>query len=101
MRDLLATAPSWFNVGNLKTIAIVVLVVLVAVAFLIARFVQKMVLKLVMVGLCIGLGVAVYSQRSNLSDCASSEKNCHCTVFGQDVRLPAELEQTCRQLGKL
>ena len=96
MQHILAT-PSWFNVDNVKNIAIGALAGLAGVTFLIVRFVQKMALKIGMAVVCVGLGVAVYTQRANLNDCA---QKCKCTVFGQDVKLTGDALTLCQQKGK-
>lgn len=94
---LLAT-PSWFTDSNLKTLAIGILVGLLALAFLITRFVQKMALKLALLVVCVGLGVGVWVQRANLSDCATT---CSCKVFGVKVKISGTAAKACAQAGKV
>jgi Na+/melibiose symporter-like transporter len=94
---VLAT-PSWFTDANLKTVAVGVLIGLAAIAFVVTRFVQKMAVKLALLVICVGLGAAVFVQRSNLSDCATT---CSCKVFGVKVKISGTAATTCQNVGKV
>lgn len=94
---VLAT-PSWFTDSNLKTVAVGVLIALAAFAFVVTRFVQKMALKLALLVICVGLGAAVFVQRSNLSDCATT---CSCKVFGMKVKISGTAAKACQNVGKI
>jgi hypothetical protein len=77
--------PKSLDPDTLRTVALVALAVLAVLALLIIRVVQKMVLKVVFLGMLAGLGVFVWYERANLSDCA---KTCACSVAGFDVQVP-------------
>ena len=94
---VLAT-PSWFTDSNLRTLAVGVLIALAALSFIVTRFVQKMALKLALLVVCIGLGAAVFVQRSNLSDCATT---CSCKVFGVKVKVSGTAATACQSVGKI
>src|SRR5258706_3923314 len=94
---VLAT-PSWFTDSNLKPVAVGVLIALAAIAFVITRFVQKAALKLALLVVCIGLGAAVFVQRSNLSDCATT---CSCKLFGVKVKVSGTAATACQNVGKI
>jgi Na+/melibiose symporter-like transporter len=94
---VLAT-PSWFTDSNLKTLAVGVLIALAALSFIVTRFVQKLALKLALLVVCVGLGAAVFVQRSNLSDCATT---CSCKVFGVKVKVSGTAATACQNVGKI
>jgi len=78
-----------------KTIAVVALVVIVGTAVLSAWLMKTIVSKVVMILVMGGLAVAVYSQRTNVQDCADRAKaeaadldvkdGFSCTFFGTEV----------------
>jgi len=94
---VLAT-PSWFTDSNLKTLAVGILIALAAMSFIVTRFVQKMAVKLALLVICVGLGAAVFVQRSNLSDCATT---CNCKVFGVKVKVSGTAATACQSVGKI
>ncbi|MEP6661677.1 MAG: hypothetical protein ABJD24_17320 [Acidimicrobiales bacterium] len=94
---VLAT-PSWFTDSNLKTLAVGVLIALAALAFVVTRFVRKMALKFALLVICVGLGAAVFVQRANLSDCATT---CSCKVFGMKVKISGSAAKACQNVGKI
>ncbi len=65
---------------------------LVVGLLLVGRFIRKVVLKAALVAALIGLGVALWIQRAELSDCADT---CSCTLFGREVRIPADKHPNC------
>lgn len=74
--------PESLDLETLRTVAIVALVALLVVAFLIMRFIQKMVLRVVLIGALAGLGLFVWAQREELSECVPA---CDCTFFGFEI----------------
>ncbi len=85
--------PDSIDPGQLRTIVIFVILALIVVMFLVVRFVQKLVMKGVMLAVLAGLGVALWAQRADLGDCAET---CSCSLFGQDVEIPADQQRLCR-----
>ncbi|MDO8391948.1 MAG: hypothetical protein Q7V57_15840 [Actinomycetota bacterium] len=80
-----------------KTAAIVIVVAFVVLTILSAWLIKTVVTKLIVIGLLVGLGIAVYSQRASLQDCADRAKaeldaadtsGVTCTFFGTDVKVP-------------
>ncbi len=79
-----------------KHIAIVVVVVLVVFALVSAAAIKSVVMKLVSVLVLAGLALGVWTQRSNLEDCAQRVKDrgvadttVECTLFGTTVDVPS------------
>jgi len=82
-----------------KTIAIVIVAAFVLISILSAWLIKTVVTKLIVIGLMVGLGIAVYSQRASLQDCADQAKakidakdasGLTCTFFGTDVKVPTD-----------
>jgi hypothetical protein len=97
VRALLATAPSWLSVSNVKNIAIGAMAGFGGLVFIVMRFVHKIMLKVGMAVVLVALGIGSYAQRANLNDCA---QKCKCTVFGQDLKLTGSEAQICQATGK-
>jgi protein-S-isoprenylcysteine O-methyltransferase Ste14 len=82
---------------NAKIAAIVVVVVLAVLALVVASVVRKLMVKIVTIVLLVGIGVAVWSQRASLQNCAERAKDraqigdpggVICTFFGKSVTVP-------------
>jgi hypothetical protein len=71
------------NVGQVKTVAIVVLIALVVLGILVGILVQKMVLKFGILVVIVALISLVWWQRSAVTSCAKTRQ---CSFFGFDVR---------------
>jgi len=71
------------DVGQVKTLAIVVLVGLAVLGVLVGLLVQKMVLKFGILAVIVALIGLVWWQRSAVVSCA---KTGQCSFFGVDVR---------------
>lgn len=67
------------DVHQVKTIAIVALIALAIVIVLIGILVKAVVTKAVGIALILGLGLAVWHERSSLNECATKQD---CTFFG-------------------
>ncbi|MEO5723145.1 MAG: hypothetical protein ABIQ39_10340 [Ilumatobacteraceae bacterium] len=85
------------TVDTVKNAAIVVVVVLAVLAIVAASLIRKVVAKLIVVALVVIIGVAVWSQRSSLQNCATRAKDraalgdkasVVCSFFGQSVTVP-------------
>lgn len=72
------------DVGQVKAIAIGVLVALVVVAVLIGMLVRAVVTKAIGLVVVLGVGVLVWTQRASLDDCATQRD---CTFFGYHLSL--------------
>jgi len=75
------------DVGQVKTVAVVILVGLVVLGLVIGFLVQKIVLKLGLLAVVAVLVAAVWWQRVAVLSCARSGS---CTFFGVDVRSVGE-----------
>ncbi len=82
---------------NVKIAAIVIVAVLAILALVVASVIRALVAKVVTIALLVGIGVAVWSQRTSLQSCASRAKDraaigdpggVVCTFFGKSVHVP-------------
>lgn len=82
---------------NVKIAAIVIVVVLAILALIVASVIRAVAAKIVTIALLVGIGVAVWSQRSSLQTCAERAKDraaigdpggVVCTFFGKSVNVP-------------
>lgn len=78
--------PDWLDSEVLQDVSVGVLVALAVGALLVLRFVTKLVTRLVALALIAAVGVGVWLERDDLGECAET---CECSVFGQDVEVPA------------
>lgn len=83
------------NVDTAKNIASGLSVGTVVIALLAIRLVKNMVVRIVTIVALLAIGLASYSQRSNIVDCTNRVKSnagvtaTSCTFFGQDVEIPS------------
>lgn len=83
------------DVDTAKNIASGVSVGTVVIALLALRLVKNMVVRVVTIVALLAIGLASYSQRSNIVDCANKVKDnagisaTSCTFFGQEVEIPS------------
>lgn len=90
------TASVALSIDTAKNIAVAIALGFVALSVLSAVLVKKLVTKLVLVVLLVTAALGVWSQRSNLQDCATRAKDrvagagttVECTFFGTDVSVP-------------
>ena len=85
------------DLNQAKNGSIIAIVVCIALILLVLRFISSLVVRLVLSVVFAGLGVAVYSQRASLVDCAekitasveaaTSQGGISCTFFGRDVTI--------------
>lgn len=80
------------DLNTVKTVSVIVIGVLVLLAVLAAAVISKIVAKVIVIVLVLGLAVAVYWQRDELSDCV---RDCSCTFFGQTVEIPQNDQVNC------
>ena len=83
------------SLQSAKTIAIVVLIVFVAFAVISAWVIKNVTMKIISILLLLGLGLGMWTQRSNLQDCADRAKakvdagidegSITCEFFGTEV----------------
>lgn len=89
------TISATLNLDTAKNLASGVSVGTVVLALLMLRIVKNMVLRIITVVLLLAVGIASYSQRANIVDCAEKVRAgggttaISCTFFGQDVEVPA------------
>ena len=79
------------SLESAKTIAIVVAIAFVAFAVISAWVIKNVTMKIITILLLVGLGLGVWTQRSNLQDCADRAKaavtkgSISCAFFGSKV----------------
>lgn len=84
------------SIDTAKNIAMAIAVAFVALSVISAVLVKKMITKLVLVVVLVTAALAMWSQRSNLQDCATRAKDrvtgsadaVECTFFGSKVAVP-------------
>ncbi len=81
--------PAWIDPSFLRTAAIVAIVVLMVLA---ARIIRRLLVRSLVVIVLAALAVGLWSQRVSLADCAAE---CSCSLFGQVVQIPADLNPNC------
>lgn len=81
------------DVSQMKNISIGLIIALLVGAVVVGLLVRSLVTKLVLVALLVGLGVVVWTQRSNLSDCQASY-----SFFGYDLSVDNDLQQRCEDV---
>ena len=84
--------PSWADPQFLRSVAVVAVAVSIILLVLAARVIRRLVLRTVVVVLLATLSVGLWGQRSGLADCAA---DCSCSLFGQSVEVPADLNPRC------
>ena len=62
------------SLQSAKTIGIVVLIAFIAFAIISAWLIKNVTMKIISILLMLGLGLGVWTQRSNLQDCADRAK---------------------------
>jgi hypothetical protein len=78
------------SLESAKTIAIIVVIAFVAFAVISAWVIKNVTMKIISIVLMVGLGLGVWTQRSNLQDCADRAKEkggagITCEFFGSEV----------------
>ncbi len=81
--------PAWIDPSFLRTAAIVAIVVVMVLA---ARIIRRLLVRSLVVIVLAALAVGLWSQRVSLADCAAE---CSCSLFGQVVQIPADLNPNC------
>ena len=81
------------SLESAKTIGIVIVVAFVVFAVISAWVIKNVTMKIISILLLVGLGLGVWTQRSNLQDCADRAKDkvtagadtVKCKFFGSEV----------------
>ncbi len=83
------------SLQSAKTLAIVIAIAFIAFAVISAWVIKNLTMKIISIALLLGLGLGVWTQRTNLQDCADRAKAkveaggakgaITCTFFGSDV----------------
>ena len=84
--------PAWIDPSFLRAAAIVAIVAIVVLLILAARMIRRLVLRSLVVVVLAALAVGLWSQRVSLAACAAE---CSCSLFGQVVQIPADLDPNC------
>ncbi len=88
------TLPQWLDAADLATAAVVVVVGSALAAYTAIRVVRAVVVRVVLVALAAGVGLVVWTQRTELRQCVE-ERDCGCDILGVEVPLPAADERRC------
>ena len=83
------------SLQSAKTLAIVIAIAFLAFAVISAWVIKNVTMKIISILLLVGLGLGVWTQRTNLQDCADRAKakveaglgsgSVTCTFFGSEV----------------
>ena len=78
------------SLESAKTVAIVIVIAFVGFAVISAWLIKNITMKIISIVLMVGLGLGVWTQRSNLQDCADRAKEkggtgITCEFFGSEV----------------
>ena len=84
--------PVWADPQFLRSVAVVAVAVSVILLVLAARVIRRLMLRTVVVVILATLTVGLWGQRAGLADCAA---DCSCSLFGQPVKIPADLNPRC------
>ena len=82
---------SALSLESAKTLAIVIVIAFIAFAVISAWVIKNVTMKIISILLMVGLGLGVWTQRSNLQDCADKAKagvdkgSVTCKFFGSEV----------------
>ncbi len=74
--------PDFLDADNLQWLILGVLALLALAMLMVVRFVQKLVMRILVLGILAGIGISLWVQRADLSECAET---CECSLYGQDV----------------
>ena len=91
------TALTALSLESAKTSAIFIVIAFVAFAVISAWLIKNITMKIISIVLMVGLGLGVWTQRSNLQDCADNaeakvgagadEGSVPCEFFGTEVSI--------------
>lgn len=84
--------PAWADpqlLRSLSAVAVGVSIILIIVSF---RLVRRLLLRIVVTVLFAALSIGLWEQRVDLGSCAAS---CDCSLFGQEVSVPYDLNPLC------
>ncbi len=84
--------PAWIDPSFLRTAAVVAIIAILVLLILAARIIRRLIVRSLVVVVLAALAVGLWSQRVSLADCAAE---CSCSLFGQVVQIPADLNPNC------
>ena len=88
----LVQLPAWADPQTVRAAVGVAIVLSIIGLVLAARISRRLVVRGLVVMLLAALSIGLWEQRVNLADCAA---DCSCAVFGQPVKVPADLNPNC------
>ena len=88
----LVQLPAWADPQTVRAATGVAIVLSIIGLVLAARIIRRLVVRALVVVLLAALSIGLWEQRVNLADCAA---DCSCAVFGQPVKVPADLNPNC------
>ena len=84
--------PAWIDPSFLRAAVVVAIVAILVLLILAARIIRRLVVRSLVIVLLAALAAGLWSQRVSLADCAAE---CSCSLFGQVVQIPADLNPNC------
>ena len=88
----LVDLPAWADPERLRSIAVVGIVVALVLLVLAFQLLRRLVVRMVVVLVLAALAIGLWDQRSELGDCVAT---CDCSLFGQVVEVPLDLNPRC------
>ena len=84
--------PAGIDPSFLRAAAVVAIATTLVLLVLAARIVRRLVVRGIVIAVLAALALGLWSQRVSLADCAAE---CSCSLFGQVVQIPADLNPNC------
>ncbi len=76
--------PEWLDAQMLQWVILAALGLLGLTTIMILRFIRRIVFKTVLLAVIAGVGLSLWAQRSDLSDCVQT---CECSIYGRVVQV--------------
>ena len=83
----LGVLPEWLDAERLQWVILAVIGGLLYSMYLVTKFVRKVITKFLLFLVIAGLGLSLWIQREDLSECAET---CECTLYGEQVTIPED-----------
>ncbi len=79
--------PDWLDPDTLQWAILVAIAVLLYLMYVVARTIRRALTRFLLFILLAGVGLSLWIQRADLQDCVDT---CSCSLYGQDVEIPAD-----------
>ena len=84
--------PTWAEPERLRSLVTIGAAIAVILLLLAARLLRRLVVRAVVMVALAALTIGLWDQRSELKSCVAT---CDCSVFGQAVAIPLDLNPRC------